>query len=426
MTINFLPNLQNKTSYDQKKVGKTDFRRDDFAALRSRGYLTEDRITFSGSFNKFLELEKMPCPYCEKPTIMITPHEQTAFGFFASTAKGKPLQGAIRAQLGDMFDTVERRMAFRLVDLSKKHSGKTLQELLGILAPSAEKRLVREQNWILKRASTGVPRLQGETRVKAQVLLDKAKADILIKRKPVEQPKDIVSAIETMSQNLGNTEPGQGLGTLSGALSKFRKPKKQKTKKPGFKRGELLSAFDDLHKAETDESNKKEIGRMIRILNKLPKSSDSIDSFVVKYYRRSPREIAETLLRPYVATQDHAKAKSKGGASSASNSFAAHADCNGRKTDEEFPEFFAQNPYLETSIPRHLSAVKVSVEKQHRDTSHGAVKPNGKHYRASISLDTLRKYLFDISNFTFKNTDGKIKMPYMNMSPNSSNKNKSR
>ena len=119
-----------------------------------------------------------------------------------------------------------------------------------------------------------------------------------------------------------------------------------------FKRKDILS---DIFKATKGCHNKGLANELWDEANKLPKSTNDYNAFVVKYANRSPIEIATRLIRPSVASIEHISpanrntAHASHGANDMTNFMLASVDWNSGRGNIALSEFVKNHP----DIPKH-------------------------------------------------------------------------
>ena len=112
-----------------------------------------------------------------------------------------------------------------------------------------------------------------------------------------------------------------------------------------FKRKDLLSQLYNV----SQNHNDKHINEMWEIANKLPRSANNINAFVVKYANRDSNEICSRLLRPSVASIEHITPASKKGDDSLSNFMLVSRDWNSDRGNIPLDVYIRRHP----NIPKY-------------------------------------------------------------------------
>ena len=112
-----------------------------------------------------------------------------------------------------------------------------------------------------------------------------------------------------------------------------------------FKRKDLLSQLNSI----TEGENNERIRDMWETANQLPKSTNNINAFVVKYANRNANEVCTRLLRPSVASIEHITPASKDGDNTLANFMLVSRDWNSDRGNIPLPEYIQKHP----NIPKY-------------------------------------------------------------------------
>jgi len=322
---------------------KSEFKPYTTTPIRLHNQPFADSVDFKGNF-RFLELYGVPCAYCGKTMIPST--VQKDFGQFTTDAKGIVLQKGLYQALGGRTLTLEKSISELFSVASKKLPEKDLQGLASALAPASERRLIRIQAHVLRKAAQSLKMLKGETKDLSASYFAHAREKL----------------------SMGNDDVG-------------------------FKRKNIINAFMALYETEKDKTNLAPLGRVLKCLSKLPTSGNNKDAFIVKYQRRTSREIGERLLDPYIASKEHIHPESDRGASSARNYLGTHRKCNSERGDMPFDKFLAQKPQIVKFIFENLSEINNRIK------NNNVFDPNN--------------YLFNVSRTLYIESKGVIRLPFL-------------
>jgi len=133
-----------------------------------------------------------------------------------------------------------------------------------------------------------------------------------------------------------------------------------------FKRKDLLM---DLRDATINTTNKELFDEMWNVASKLPKSSTSIDAFIVKYTDRSPLEIAARLLRPSTASIEHITPANpssddiKAGENELTNFMLVSRDWNSGRSNMPLDEFVKKHRNIPRYSQRHINDIMHAIKK---------------------------------------------------------------
>lgn len=139
---------------------------------------------------------------------------------------------------------------------------------------------------------------------------------------------------------------------LSDTPETIKRNPKARTADHIFKRKDLL---DELRDATIHKTNPELFDEMWQAASELPKSSTSMDAFIVKYADRPPVEIATRLLRPSTTSIEHItpanpdSITTEAGENELTNFMPASRDWNTARGNNPLPEFIKQH----RNIPRY-------------------------------------------------------------------------
>lgn len=306
------------------------------AKLRLNSQPACDQINFGHRFH-LVNISGLPCPYCGE--IMITPTELKFFGREISESAGRELAKKLRIIQNKSQFPIESKIATELIQQSKQKPKMNAQELLESMLPWASKKLINKQQPILDKFPEIIDKLTEETK-------------------------------QTALENLADIQ------------ERIKHP----VSKHLFKKKTAVGTYVELLKEEKSKNannpNTPFLIKIVETLNTLPTSENNIDAFIVKYSRRSPREIGERLLEPSLSSVEHIEPDSSGGLSKPFNYLVAHKDCNRKRGHKPFDEFIREIP----SITKHMTKYfEVVIRKINSYETYGH-----KNY-PNLVMDTLRK-----------------------------------
>ena len=133
-----------------------------------------------------------------------------------------------------------------------------------------------------------------------------------------------------------------------------------------FKRKDILA---ELHDVTKDHPNKELVAHIWTIANRLPKSTNDFNAFVVKYANRSPQEIAARLLRPSVASIEHIRPANpdsldiEAGENNLSNFMLVSRDWNSGRSNTPLPEFVKEHPNIPRFTQKYIDDIIKAIHK---------------------------------------------------------------
>ena len=133
-----------------------------------------------------------------------------------------------------------------------------------------------------------------------------------------------------------------------------------------FKRKDLLAK---IHEVTQDCPNQDIVDEMWNIANKLPKSSNNFNAFIVKYADRSPDEISARLLRPSTASIEHIRPanphsdKIESGENDLTNFMLTSRDWNSGRGNTPLPEFIEKHPNIPRYSQMYINDIMKAIKK---------------------------------------------------------------
>lgn len=184
-----------------------------------------------------------------------------------------------------------------------------------------------------------------------------------------------------------------------------------------FKRKDLLA---DIHDVTKDYSDQKVVRQMWAEANRLPKSTNDINAFVVKYANRSPIEIASRLLRPSVASIEHIRPANpdsssiKNGENELTNFMLAARDWNSGRGNTPLPDFVRQHPNIPKYSQLHMNDIIKAIHKgKLQDCDWYPYVLKEKLYNESAGLIDVSIDIYSIDKDTaFSNASDHVKNTY--------------
>ncbi len=163
--------------------------------------------------------------------------------------------------------------------------------------------------------------------------------------------------------------------------------------------------------------NKQITKQILKDAEQMPHSFESESAFVVKYYKRSPGEIAAQLFYERTPTIEHIKPKTAGGSNDTENLAIACAKCNNTlRSNMPIPIFVSKHPEIIGNIRKNLARIlsyeEVSPTTQKTQRKKTRYNPDD----VTHSLEELkrtskyRRYVSAIARTFQKESKGKISL----------------
>ncbi len=128
-----------------------------------------------------------------------------------------------------------------------------------------------------------------------------------------------------------------------------------------FKRKTFITSLDEIVPANINEQ--KILEQMKDQALFLPTSGSSENAFIVKYARRSEQEIAKRMLRASVATIEHVKPDSLGGANTLGNFMLVSAQANSRRANMPLEKYIQRYPDIPSYCQMYINQIISSIYK---------------------------------------------------------------
>ncbi len=118
-----------------------------------------------------------------------------------------------------------------------------------------------------------------------------------------------------------------------------------------FKRKEFVHELKNITKRVKDETLAKEIIKTARIL---PKSTDNVSAFIVKYTNDTNNKIGYFIMHSGICSIDHLDAKANGGKNKLKNFGLCGTYINSQKTNIPFDEWVRKHPETRVNCQKHV------------------------------------------------------------------------
>lgn len=271
-------------------------------------------------------LKGIHCPCCGMPMVVMEDFTKVLTEQNLSASSEEALGHISKFQ--PSLHHVEKRIFHMLKRLSKTKPDATLAQLLIEEAPKHFKNLQMRQLRFLDKIDIYSVALPADLKAKVTAMSSTARQQIL----SVADSKDINSQY--------------------------------------FKRKMFVNPIRELMEANPDNATLKII---YQCAEKLPKSTNDLDSFVIKYFRRSSREIGQRLVSPSVSTVEHLLPLAQDGENDIRNYLPECAHCNGERHDTLLHKWIHDHPEMLKNI---LVTVKEVFSKIKRIKNNIYVKQN--------------------------------------------------
>ncbi len=309
-------------------------------------YPLAKQVSFGWNF--FTNLKDVPCPCCGGKMIISKEFSQKLTDDVLLQTSSYAVKHL--GQLQEYMHTVEKACFDKIREVSKKNPNGNLQEILLKILPEHLKRLKLNQFKVLDKIDAMSNDLSIDSALKLRQITTNARFIIM-----------------------------------------------EDTNFSPFKRKPLLAAMSSLK----EELPEKDIATKIcETINDLPSSSNDLSAFIVKYSRRSPREIGQRLISPSVVTVEHVNPQhplegvSKG-ENNPRNYMLECAGCNSKRGNTPLDEWIHKNhaemlvnvqKYIDFIIDKINSKVLVNYESYPEDVA----KTLREQSKGLIELDVSR------------------------------------
>lgn len=332
--------------------------------------ITPQSIQLHGNLRELKEIKNLPCVYCGEP--MLTVPERTKIVAQMVGSSGDDLIITLKRNR-KYLRGIKVNIANSIMKAAKKNPDDKLDELLKKLAAGYKSELEAEQLAILRNLSA-----------------------IIEKHKVSDKEKAIFQQLLYDTNQWINNEKDSEPFKRKAFLYEL----KQILDLPLFRNRSLVKKL--MHEAE-----------------KMPQSFESENAFIVKYHRRSPREIAEQLFYEPLATIEHIKTRESGGKTEPKNLAIACARCNNYvRNNTPMPKFVKEHPEINNNIRKNLDAVlkigrninkvKQREEKRLKETKN----PQYLKYLQSLEASSVayENYVKAVSQTFINESGGKLKL----------------
>ena len=343
MRINF--NLINLKSYNPKKLeNKQSFSTSPISF--NRGVLEDTfeknkSVSFLGKYCvtskfKIKEFENLRCPYCGY--LMLTNEQAEAFVSDIYDKKGEDLASALEKYEDDRI-------------FQKETQEKENQEESPKISPKTSIFRPQRQEVVntIKQLARIYPNLSLYDLIKKE---GKAYLEPLI----ASQMEVVDELEEYINENVTSEEELLHLNKLL---------RLQEDKINGIGNGEFKRKgfIHDFANTCEDPDIQREIDK---IAQKLPNSSNNIESFFVKYSKDgySSKKIAYALIEPSKITTEHLQSKTDGGGNRTDNYIADCYECNNKRSDKPFFDWQRENPMFQQRMQQYLEQVQKEIDKR--------------------------------------------------------------
>lgn len=125
------------------------------------------------------------------------------------------------------------------------------------------------------------------------------------------------------------------------------------------KRSRIKKEFEKL---KITCKEKREIDKILAVIETLPNSQNDVDAFMIKYAQRSNREIGQQLLRSALPSFDHIKTRKRSGIDDFSNLIVTCKKCNEQRGHENYDNWLKSNPQMSKNLKRNLQNISREIK----------------------------------------------------------------
>ncbi|MDD3593880.1 MAG: hypothetical protein PHX18_04550 [Candidatus Gastranaerophilales bacterium] len=263
---------------------------------------TEEKRKRTTCHFDFKKIPHMPCACCGKE--VLTFKEIDGFQNTLKDATGTELRHHLRKRWNN-YKATEKKVVRKIIKTSYDYEDKNLQELLQVTFDNSRKELVETQKNIIIKLKNISNNLEGPIKPKLKHFFDKAIE--------IVESEDIAFKRKTFLQSLA------------------------------------MKAAED-----KDPRNIKALTYILAKAETIPTSAEDVNAFIVKYSRRSPKEIAYRLLSRNAATAEHIKAFTRNGLNDKSNYLLECNKCNEARGSIRFKDWVKQTPQFINNVQKFI------------------------------------------------------------------------
>jgi len=367
-TVSFYrPNNRLNEDFKTKEVSEPNFGVQNNPIGRA---LISDQVSFAGTTPVFFlkKIVDIPCLCCGVE--MIRP-EDFEDGISSKLIKYTTKKAAEALSPFEKKMNPEEKSFFKIIkDLSEVYPTRVLHKIFGITKSSAESTHAKALEHLDEKflAPTGEMAIENISRFEKNLHPVERECFQILKEESIKNPqkklKDILVEIKPEYLKRLKAEQLVILDKLEEVSKKLPEASSEKLNKiikkervliladsqtESFKSKDFVKEIRELNRKVSEKEVTKEL---IDISKTLPASMKDLNAFVVKYSKRSSKEIEQRLVSTSVGTIDHRNAKALGGENSEKNYDYMCAGCNNPKGDQLYPEFIEDNPQMVHNIPK--------------------------------------------------------------------------
>lgn len=302
--------------------------------------VTKDEVSFGNGYQtcsgvrKLKSLVNIPCVYCGKKMIPSSLMDDLKFSNTPYPMNTKQYTHHIVSLIEpykDSLMTIEKQVFEKIQNFHSKFPNLSLQDMMNILRKKALPSLVNDELSAINNAkNTAKLVLNGETK------------------------SSVLAVLDNNTRFLTNEKVASN-----------------------FKRKNLIK---DLNRISCNESEKKAINIVLNDISKMPKSSEDVRAFIVKYsnkekinslspqtIQRSNEEIAQRLISPSLTSVEHIRPQvvfetnNEGGRNQMSNLVLAHSLCNSERSAIPLNRVVEKDKGIIKYIQNYIDFIKNSI-----------------------------------------------------------------
>ena len=282
------------------------------------------------------------CPCCGQ--VMLTRKQSNAFVARVSDKTGAELQKELEKE-SSYFRKNEQLISDILIEASKQNPDYTLSQLVALEAKECIAQLEGQQKNIIAQMRALSEKLTPKKRERLSKILD-AEENL------IDNSDDYIH----------------------------------------FKRKNFVDKIEYFrsHCGQRDSATAEEI---FNLAQTMPTSATSKDAFFVKYQRRTNEDIARRLVLPAMVTTEHIRPQSKDGKNSTDNYIPLCGDCNSKRGNVPYNEWFKIHPEMPQNLQEYIYQISDLIE--------------NKGFDGWEFYDT---YVDDVIEAVYRETNGALKL----------------
>lgn len=278
-----------------------------------------ETLMYHRIYSDLKDISNLPCGYCGEVMLSVPNRKRIAKDL--STLKGEALSEAIEKNK-KFFRYHKSNVAKKVAQIARNNPEMDIQQAFQKLAPLYITQLETEQLEVVRR-------------------LDNLYGQAFDSEEAIKVFQNILYETTQWIKNKSEDEP--------------------------FKRKAFLEEFKKILSLPLFQKNLQLTKKIYKEAEKMPQSVESESAFVIKYHRRSAREISELMIYEPLSTIEHIKTQESGGLTSPENLSIICAHCNNLvRRNKPMDKFVDEHPEIAENLKKNFDAILAYTRKQNK------------------------------------------------------------